>query len=94
IQLWHRCMGHLSPSTILSMEQMRLVQGLKIYLPKDYDYLCANCIHGKSHCLPLPSASSSHYEKIELVIMDLTGPINIPIWDGYIYTLIVVEVSS
>ncbi|KXN93160.1 hypothetical protein AN958_00084, partial [Leucoagaricus sp. SymC.cos] len=70
-----------------------LVQGLKVHSPKDYDYLCTGCVHGKSHCLPLPSASTSHYEKMELVVIDLTGPMNVSTWDGYVYALVVVEVS-
>jgi len=30
---------------------------------------------------------------MELVVIDLTGPISVPTWDGYVYALIVIEVS-
>ncbi|KAJ3563959.1 hypothetical protein NP233_g8606 [Leucocoprinus birnbaumii] len=93
MRLWHRRMGHLNPSTIRTMERMNLVRGLKIHAPADYDYLCAGCAHGKSHRLPLPNASGSRYEKMELTVMDLTGPMNVPTWDGYTYALVMVEVS-
>ncbi|KAJ3557795.1 hypothetical protein NP233_g11654 [Leucocoprinus birnbaumii] len=93
MRLWHRRMGHLSPSTIRTMERSNIVRGLKIHAPTDYDYLCAGCAHGKSHRLPLPNASESRYERMELIVMDLTGPMNVPTWDGYTYALVMVEVS-
>jgi len=30
---------------------------------------------------------------MELLIVDLTGPISVSTWDGYLYTLVIVEVS-
>jgi len=30
---------------------------------------------------------------MELVMMDLTGPMSVPTWDGFLYTLVVVKVS-
>jgi len=33
------------------------------------------------------------YNKMELVVVDLTGPISVPTWDGYAYALVIVEVS-
>jgi len=30
---------------------------------------------------------------MELLIMDLTGPMSVLTWDGYLYALVVVEVS-
>ena len=41
----------------------------------------------------MPGTSKTKYGKIELVIIDLTGPILVLIWDDYVYTLIVIEVS-
>jgi hypothetical protein len=93
MQLWHHQMGHFSPSSICTMEQKDLVKGLKIHIPNDFNCLCAGCTHGKSHQLPLPDTSPNKYVKMELLIMDLTGPISIPTWDGNQYALVVVEVS-
>ena len=93
MRLWHRRMGHLSPSTIRSMQTKDLVNGLKVTAPKDFDRVCAGCAHGKSHRSPLPDSSTTQYSKMELLVMDLTGPVNIPTWDGYIYALVVVETS-
>jgi len=30
---------------------------------------------------------------MELVVMDITGPMLVPTWDGFLYTLVIVEVS-
>lgn len=44
-------------------------------------------------CSPMPETSASKYSKMELLVMDLTGPITVPTWDGYQYALVVIEVS-
>jgi len=75
------------------MEQIDLVWGLEIYLPIDFDYLCTSCAHEKSHYLLLSNSSTTHYKKIELVVIDLTGPMSVPIWDEYTYALVIVKVS-
>ena len=62
-------------------------------VPDDYDHVCTGYVHGKSHQKPMPRTSKTKHSKIELVVMDLTGPISVPIWNGYIYALIVIEVS-
>jgi len=41
----------------------------------------------------MPGTSNTKYSKMELVVMDLTGPISVPTWDGYVYALVIVEVS-
>jgi len=91
--LWHRRMGHLNPKMIHSMFQERIVKGLDIHAPKDFDQLCNGCANGKSHHLPMPETSTSKYSKMELLVMDLTGPMTISTWDGYQYALVVIEAS-
>jgi len=41
----------------------------------------------------MPGTSTSQYSKIKLLVMDLTRPISVPTWDGFLYALVVVEVS-
>lgn len=41
----------------------------------------------------MPDVSNTKYDKNELLVMDLTGPMSVPTWDGYLYALLVVEVS-
>ena len=86
-------MGHISPKTIDLIEQKGFVNGLDLKTPNDYDHVCTGCTHGKSHRKPMPGTSNTKYSKMKLVVMDLTGPISVPTWDGYAYALVVVEVS-
>jgi len=30
---------------------------------------------------------------MELLVIDLTGPMSVPTWDGYLYMLVIMEVS-
>jgi len=61
--------------------------------PNDYNHVCTSYAHGKSHRKPMPGTSNTKYGNIELVVIDLTGPISVPTWDGYVYALVIVEVS-
>ena len=78
---------------INSMLHERVIKGLEIRAPKDFDQLCNACTNGKSHHSPMPETSASKYSKIELLVMDLTDLMMVPTWDGYQYALVVIEVS-
>ena len=93
MRLWHWCMGHLSPQAIDSTQHQNLVKGLKISISHEFDHIYSDCANGKSHRFPFPNSSSTHYTKIELVVMDITGPMSVPTWDGFLYALVIVEVS-
>jgi len=41
----------------------------------------------------MPGTSTSQYSKMKLLVMDLTGPMSVSTWDGFLYVLVVVEVS-
>jgi len=70
-----------------------VVKRLEIHAPKDFDQLYNGCANGKSHHSPMPKTSASKYSKMELLVMDLIGPMTVPTWDGYQYALVVIEVS-
>jgi len=93
MRLWHRRMGHLSPQAIDSMQRQNLVKGLEISIPREFDHICSGCANGKSHRFPFSNSSSTHYTKMELVVMDITGPMSVPTWNGFLYALVIVEVS-
>ena len=93
MRLQHRRMGYLNLRTIESMQNQQLVHGLEITASCKFNHLCSGCANGKSHCLPIPDSSMSHYSKMELLVMDLTSPMSVPTWDGYLYALVMVEVS-
>jgi len=86
-------MGHIGPRTIDLIEEKGFVNGLDLTAPNDYDHICTGCAHGKSYQKPMPGTSNTKYNKMELVVIDLTGPISVPTWDGYVYVLVIVEVS-
>jgi len=86
-------MGHIGPRTIDLMQWKSFINGLDLIAPNDYDHVCIGCAHRKSHWKPMPGTSNTKYSKMELVVMDLTGPISVLTWDGYVYALVIVEVS-
>jgi hypothetical protein len=87
-------MGHLHLDAIRKLDQKSMVNGLTITSPKSYDHVCEGCMLGKSHRLPFPNASNTHYEKMELVVVDLSGPMSVTTWTGKAYTLVAVEMNS
>ena len=93
MRLWHRHMGHLSPLTIDSIQHQNLVKGLEITIPHDFDHIYSGCANAKSHRFPFPESSKIRYSKMELVVMDLTGTMSVSTWDGFLYALVVIEVS-
>lgn len=93
LRLWHRRFGHLNLDQVRQLESLDLVDGFVINRPHEYDHLCEGCALGKSHRLPLPKTSTTKLEKMELVVVDLAGPLNVPTWDGALYALVVVEAS-
>ena len=86
-------MEHLSSHIIDSIVCQKTIHGFNVFVSKEFDHLCNRCVNGKFHCLPLPKSSTSQYSKMELLVMDLTRLISVPTWDGYLYPLVVVEVS-
>lgn len=83
--------GTLSASGSLRLWHRRL--GHLHIQSKSYDHVCEGCVLGKSHRLPFPKASTTTYEKLELVVVDLTGPMSVETWTGMSYTLVAVEAS-
>jgi hypothetical protein len=94
LHLWHRWMGHLHLDAICKLDQKSMVNGLTITSPKSYNHICEGCVSGKSHCLMFPNASHTHYEKMELIVVDLSGPMSVATWTGKAYAFIVVEMNS
>ena len=93
LRLWHRRLGHLHLDAIREMVRKDMVSGLKISSPKTYDHVCEGCVVGKSHRLPFPKASTTTYEKMDLLVVDLTGPMSVETWSGMSYALVAIEAS-
>ena len=71
----------------------KTVYKLNISIPEEFDYLCNRYANNKFHCLLLSRLSASQHSKMELFIIDLTGPIFVLAWDRYLYILVVVKLS-
>jgi len=70
-----------------------MVKGLEVDSPAAFDHLCSSYMHRKFHKLPLLDFSFSTYSKIKLLVIDLTGPMSVPTWNGNLYAFIVIEIS-
>ena len=86
-------MEYLSPHIIDSIVCQKTIHRFNVFVLKEFDHLYNRCTNGKSHCLLLPKSSASQYSKMKLLIIDLTGLISVSTWNGYLYPLVVVEVS-
>jgi hypothetical protein len=93
LHLWHRHMGHLHIDAIRKLVQKEMVKGLTI-LSKNHDHVCEGCVLGKSHRLPFPEASQTTYEHMELIVVDLAGPMSVETWSGMSYVFMAVEAST
>ncbi|GJZ27731.1 retrovirus-related pol polyprotein from transposon TNT 1-94 [Tanacetum coccineum] len=89
--LWHRRLSHLNFGTINDLTRLDLVDGL-LKFKYGKDHLCSACERGKikkaSH--PLKLVPSDH-SKLELLNMDLCGPMRVASINGKKYTLIRTE---
>jgi hypothetical protein len=94
LRLWHRRMGHLHLDAIREMKRKDLVEGLDLRSPEEFDFVCEGCILGKSHRLEIPKKSNTKYEKIDLIAIDLTRPMSHATWNGSLYALVIIEVST
>jgi len=72
--LWYQYIGHLSSYAINSMKCQNLVNSLEISISREFDYICSGCVNAKSYHFPFSEFSNTHYSKMKLVVMDLTGP--------------------
>ena len=70
-----------------------MVKKLEVDSSAAFDHLCSSCMHKKFHKLSLLDFSFPTCSKIKLLVIDLTGPISVPTWNGNLYALIVIEVS-
>ncbi|GKB04323.1 integrase, catalytic region, zinc finger, CCHC-type containing protein [Tanacetum coccineum] len=89
--LWHRRLSHLNFGTINDLTRLDLVDGLPKF-KYGKDHLCSACERGKrkkaSH--PLKLVPSDH-SKLELLHMDLCGPMRVASINEKKYILVIVD---
>ncbi|GJT96846.1 integrase, catalytic region, zinc finger, CCHC-type containing protein [Tanacetum coccineum] len=89
--LWHRKLSHLNFGTINDLTRLDLVDGLPKF-KYGKDHLCSTCERGKSKKAshPLKLVPSDH-SKLELLHMDLCGPMRVASINGKKYILVIVD---
>ncbi|GJT08207.1 retrovirus-related pol polyprotein from transposon TNT 1-94 [Tanacetum coccineum] len=89
--LWHRRLSHLNFDTINDLTRLDLVNGIPKF-KYGKDHTCSSCERGKtkkaSH--PLKLVPSDH-SKLELLHMDLCGPMRVASINGKTYILVIVD---
>ncbi|GJZ32350.1 retrovirus-related pol polyprotein from transposon TNT 1-94 [Tanacetum coccineum] len=89
--LWHRGLSHLNFGTINDLTRLDLVDGLPKF-KYGKDHLCSACERGKGKkaSRPLKLVPSDH-SKLELLHMDLCGPMRVASIYGKKYILVIVD---
>ncbi|GJT00253.1 retrovirus-related pol polyprotein from transposon TNT 1-94 [Tanacetum coccineum] len=89
--LWHRRLSHLNFGTINQLTSKDLVDGI-LKFKYDKDHLCSACEQGKSKKASFPSKLVPSTEsKLELIHMDLCGPMRVESINGKKYILVIVD---
>ncbi|GJR93173.1 retrovirus-related pol polyprotein from transposon TNT 1-94 [Tanacetum coccineum] len=92
--LWHRRLSHLNFGTINDLTKLDLVDGLPKF-KYGKDHLCFACEREKSKKASHPSKLiPSDYSKLELLHMDLCGPMRVASINGKKYILVIVDYFS
>ncbi|GJR03764.1 retrovirus-related pol polyprotein from transposon TNT 1-94 [Tanacetum coccineum] len=89
--LWHRMLSYLYFGTINQLTSKDLVDGLPKF-KYNKDHLCSACEQGKSKKVLLtPKLVPSIESKVELLHMDLYGPVRVISINGKKYILVIVD---
>ncbi|GJZ43961.1 retrovirus-related pol polyprotein from transposon TNT 1-94 [Tanacetum coccineum] len=88
--LWHRRLSHLNFGTINDLTRLGLIDGLPKF-KYGKDHLCSACEKGKSKKVSHPpKLVPSNHSKLELIHMDLCGPMRVASINGKKYILVIV----
>ncbi|GJX72269.1 retrovirus-related pol polyprotein from transposon TNT 1-94 [Tanacetum coccineum] len=89
--LWHRRLSHLNFGTINDLTKLDLVNGLPKF-KYGKDHLCSACERGKSKkASHPPKVIPSDYSKLELLHMDLCGPMRVALVNRKKYIFVIVD---
>ncbi|GKA93379.1 retrovirus-related pol polyprotein from transposon TNT 1-94 [Tanacetum coccineum] len=89
--LWHRRLSHLNFGTINDLTKLDLVDGLPKF-KYGKDHLCSAYERGKSKkASHPPKLIPSNYSKLELLYIDLCGPMRVASINGKKYILVIVD---
>ena len=90
--LWHRRLGHYNHDHVRQLHTKNMVTGMKLVSNKSRpDPICEPCLAGKMHANPFMTSHSRASKPLELVHMDLKGPISATSIGGYHYWVTFVD---
>ena len=88
--LWHARFGHLNYDSLQRLSSSQLVEGLPTF--KTPNTPCVACLHGKQHREPFPHEATHRATSIlELVHMDLCGPMKTTTLGGARYFMLIID---
>nr|GAT43152.1 predicted protein [Mycena chlorophos] len=86
VSLWHRRLGHIGMDYVKMLKSRDLVLGMQITSSQPPDPICEPCLAGKQHRGPIPKhAEFRATQPLELVHVDLKGPLPVRSREGYQY---------
>eukprot|EP00961_Rhodomonas_salina_P113047 1520957-Rhodomonas_salina.1 len=86
-ELWHRRFAHLGYDNLAMLQSKDMVTGITISAEefKAQKEVCEPCVMGKQHRLPFAASSNSSKKQLQLVHMDLCGPMPVSSLGGSNY---------
>jgi len=91
LSLWHRRFGHSNHDYVKQLHANDMVTGMTLSNKSKPDPICEPCLAGKMHANPFPTSYSRASQPLELVHIDLKGPIQVTSFGGYKYWAMFVD---
>ena len=92
-EIWHKHLGHIGHDCLSQLAKQNLVDSLTVELPSDSP-LCVSCIDGKQKRFPFSHTGTCRSELLELVHLDLHGPLPVSTQTGYKYWMTFIDDMS
>ena len=77
-KLWHRRFGHLGHDNLYKLQSKSMVTGISVAAAKFKEKqkeVCEPCILAKHHRLPFPASSTASTKPMQLIHVDVCGPL-------------------
>ena len=77
-ELWHRRFGHLGYDNLYKLQSKSMVDGISVaaaQFKEQQKEVCEPCIQAKQHRLPFPTSDRASSKPLELLHMDVCGPL-------------------
>ena len=98
--LWHQRLGHVHSRALVQLfndgmvddpDIPNIAKTLKSYVT-NHQPSCEDCVYGKQHRAPIPQkAKHRATAPLQLIHMDLCGPISVPSFGGALYLYLIID---